>query len=169
MTTTNPFLQGDFANFDFAKFMDPAKYVEQMESWNIAKLTEQFNVPGVDADAIVNMQRKNIEAITAANRVAIEGAQALVQRQGEIIRETLQETSKAVSELATVEGPDAKFSKQAELAKAAYEKAVGNLRELTEMSTKSNTQAAEVLSARVSEGLDELKAQIKMVAKPKKK
>ena len=169
MTTTNPFLQGDFANFDFAKFMDPAKYVEQMENWNIAKLTEQFNVPGVDADAIVNMQRKNIEAITAANRLAIEGAQALVQRQGEIIRETLQETSKAVSELATVEGPDAKFSKQAELAKAAYEKAVGNLRELTEMSTKSNTQAAEVLSARVSEGLDELKAQIKMVAKPKKK
>ena len=169
MTTTNPFLEGDCANFDFAKLVDPTKYVEQLENWNIAKLSEQFSVPGVDADAIVKIQRKNIEAITAANRVAIEGAQALVQRQGEIIRETLQETSKAVSELATVEGPDAKFSKQAELAKSAYEKAVGNLRELAEMSAKSNNEAVEVLNARVSEGLDELKAQIKKIATPKKK
>lgn len=168
-TTGNPFFGADFTKFDFAKFMDPAKYVEQMENWNIAKLTERFKVPGVDTDAMVKSQQKNIEAITAANRVAIEGAQALVRRQGEIIRETLEQTSKAVSELSAVEGPDAKFGKQTELAKAAYEKAVSNMRELAEISAKSNSEAAELLNARVAEGLDELKAQIRKASQPKKK
>jgi phasin family protein len=54
--------------------------------------------------------------------------------------------------------PEQKIAQQTELVKTAFEKALGNLRELTEMVAKSNTEAADVLTKRVGESLTELKS-----------
>ncbi len=45
----------------------------------------------------------------------------------------------------------------AELAKDGFEKILSNMKEVSEMVAKSNTEAAEVLSKRVSEQLEEIK------------
>ena len=76
----------------------------------LQKLTEQFavpGVPGVDTTVLVEAQRKNMETLTAANRAAYEGAQAIAQRQAEILREAASEAVKATREL-TAE--DVKFT-----------------------------------------------------------
>ncbi len=52
-------------DWDVSKFAD------------VQKLTEQFAVPGVDSTVLIESQRKNIETLTAANRAAYEGAQAM--------------------------------------------------------------------------------------------
>ena len=49
-------------------------------------------------------------------------------------------------------------AKQAELLKHAYERAVGNLRELGDLISKSNGEAIEVLNQRFAESMDEVKA-----------
>jgi phasin family protein len=54
--------------------------------------------------------------------------------------------------------PEQKIAQQTDLVKAAFEKALANLRELTEMVAKSNTEAADVLTKRIGESLTELKA-----------
>ena len=51
-------------------------------------------------------------------------------------------------------------SQQTELVKASFERALGNLRELTEMVAKSNTEAADVLTKRIGESLTELKTSL---------
>ena len=66
--TGNPFLDGNFGEF-----------------MNFGKLAEQFKVPGVDSKAFMESQRKNVEAVAAANKYALEGFQAVVQRQAEIM------------------------------------------------------------------------------------
>jgi hypothetical protein len=48
-------------------------------------------------------------------------------------------------------------AKQAELAKEAFEKALGNMRELAEMVTKAQQGAIDTMSGRISQSLDELK------------
>ncbi|MEI8395943.1 MAG: phasin family protein [Rhodospirillaceae bacterium] len=124
---------------------------------DVSKMLAEFKMPGVDVDAILASQRKNIEAVTAANQLAIEGMQAVVRRQAEILRQTMEETGSILTEVLGAGSPEDKVAKQAELVKSAFEKALGNMKELAEMVAKSNTEAANVISKRVSESLEELK------------
>ena len=138
----NPFL-----DWDVSKFAD------------VQKLTEQFavaGVPGVDPKVLMDAQRKNIETLSAANRAAYEGAQAVAQRQAEILRETMSEAVKATRELTSATTPQDQLTKQAQLMKQGYEAAVANMRELTEMNAKSGATVMDLISKRVSEGLDEV-------------
>ncbi|MCC6467313.1 MAG: phasin family protein [Alphaproteobacteria bacterium] len=125
---------------------------------DFTKVMSEFKVPGFNVEALVNTQRKNFEAIAAANQLAIEGFQAVAKRQGDIVRETIETLTKAGQELASAsQSPDVRVAKQAELAKAGYEKALANLRELSEMMVKSNSEAFGIINKRVTEALDEMK------------
>lgn len=137
--THNPFL-----DFDFSKFAD------------LKAFGTPFKVPGVDAETLLEAQRKNIEAITAANRVAFEGVQAIAQRQAEILRQTMAGAVEAGKALSGVGNPQDQLVKQTQLAKDSYETACANVRELAEMNAKSGAEALEVITKRVSEGLDEV-------------
>jgi hypothetical protein len=56
---------------------------------DLKKLIETFQLPGVDVAALVEWQRKDMEALAEANRQASEGIKALVERRNEILQETL--------------------------------------------------------------------------------
>jgi phasin family protein len=117
-----------------------------------------FAVPGFDFSAILDIQRKNIEAFTAASQTFTQGLQTVAQRQSEIARQQLEQ----FQGLLTVTAPTAKVEdnvvKQADLVKAAYEKNVANARELRDILTKVTTETSDILSRRVVAGLDEIKA-----------
>ncbi|MCU0893496.1 MAG: phasin family protein, partial [Rhodospirillales bacterium] len=86
--------QAPQAMFDMSKFMkevDPGKMMEEF-----SKMLKQYNLPGVDMDALMASQKKNLEALTQANRIALEGMQAVAERQAKILQETMNEASNAV-------------------------------------------------------------------------
>lgn len=146
---------GPEAFFDVSKLLkefDPTKMVGEFSN-----MLKQYKLPGVDVDAIVASQKKNLEALTSANRVAIEGLQAVVKRQAEILQETMNEASKAVDALSKAGSPPEVAAKQAELAKDAFERALSNMRELAELVTKANQDATSTINARISASLDEMK------------
>lgn len=133
--------------------------------FDVTKVLGDFKVPGLDVDAILASQRKNIEAVTTANQLAIEGLQAVLRRQAEIVRASVEEAGSYVNQVVAAGTPEEKAAKQAELVKVAFEKALSNVKELAELVAKSNTEAADVLSKRVSESLDEVKAAIAKTGK----
>ena len=154
-TTNSPFAENDFYKmFDFTKF-----------EADFGKFAKQFNLPNVDGSAVMKAQQKNLEAVTAANRVALEGIQALARRQVEIVRQASEDFGKAANELSGSKSFEDSMVKQADLAKGAFEQALSNLRELTEMTVKSQSEAAELLNARVAEQFDEFKTAMKQTAK----
>lgn len=163
--TNTPY--GDFTKFDFAAFIDPAKLIEQWEKFDFAKVADQFKLPGLDAQALVEYQKRNLEAVASANKIALEGAQAVIRRQAEIVRKGVEDVSKALSALNAAETPQDKLVKQAELTKQAYETAVANLQALAEIASKSSGEAANLLSARVSESFGEFTTEVKKTAKKK--
>jgi phasin family protein len=128
--------------------------------FDLTKLLGDFKVPGIDFEAIVASQRKNIEAVTTANQLAVEGLQAVLRRQAEIIRQSIEEASSLVGDFTAVGAPEEKAAKQAELVKSTFEKALANVKELSELVAKSNAEAADILAKRVSESLDEVKTAI---------
>ena len=133
-------------------FLNPAKFTEELTS----KLKD-YKLPGIDIDAVVASQRNNVEALANASRAAFEGTQAVAKRQAEILQETMNETAKSFATLGQAGSAPEIAAKQAELAREAFEKAVGNMRELAEMVTKAQQGAIDTMSGRISQSLDELK------------
>jgi len=137
-----------FGDFDFSKMMDTSK------------LMGDFKVPGVDVEAVVASQRRNLEALGEANKLAVEGLQAVAKRQTEIFRQMMEEAAQAMRDMMTAGSPEDKAGRQTELAKEAFTRAIANMRELAEMVAKSQTEAFDVINKRVTDSLDELKSVI---------
>ena len=119
---------------------------------DFGQIFEKFKLPGIDIAAIVESQRKDMEALAEANRLAFEGIQSLAQRRNEILQESLAEWQAAMQDMS---GKDA-LSKQAEQARKGVEKAVANMRELAEMEAASRSKAWKVVQYRFQENLANL-------------
>jgi phasin family protein len=121
-----------------------------------------------DFNQLFSTQRRNIEALSAANQAVVEGAQAISRRQAEVIRDGVEGMLNASKGLMTGGTPD--LGKQAELAKDIFENALSNLREITETVTKSGFEAFDVLNKRAAESIDEIsKASASASSSAKKK
>ena len=69
----------------------------------------------------------------------------------------MNEASKAVDALAKAGSPAEVAARQAELTKSAFERALSNMRELADLVAKSNQDASNTISSRISASLDEIK------------
>lgn len=130
---------------------------DQLFDFDITKYLGDFKVPGVDVDTLVSSQRKNIEALTQANKLAYEGLQAVVKRQVEILRQSVDEVAQATKGITEQGSPQDKAAKQAELTKEVFERSLSNMRELSEMIAKANSEAFELLNKRFTQNLDDLR------------
>jgi phasin family protein len=132
------------------------------------KLLDGLKMPHApDAEALMRAHQRNIEALSAANRIALEGAQAVAKRHMEIMQQTMAELTETMRALAGAEAPQDKAAKQAELLKSAYERAVSNTRELGDLIQRANGEALGALNQRVSEAIDEMKSLLKPDGKTK--
>jgi phasin family protein len=122
------------------------------------KMLRDLKLPALpDSEAVLATYRRNIEALSAANRVALEGAQTVAKRHMEILQQTMSEVSENMKALTMVESPQAKAAKQAELLKRGYERAVANTKELSDLIQQSNSEALALLNRRFMEAMDEIK------------
>ena len=119
---------------------------------DLAKLAEQFKLPGVDVNALVEWQRKDFEAMAEANRQAYEGMKALAQRQAELLRESMTEWQGTMK---GAMGPDA-LAKQSEAARRGVQQALDNFRELAAMAAPTRTTAWKVVQDRMQENMANL-------------
>ena len=116
-----------------------------------------MKLPELDTEAMLAAQQKNMNALVEANKAAAAGYQELFKKQVAIFEETMAEAQKHLKSMdATSIDPD-KAKAQAELAKAAFEKALGNMQALAESAQKANADAYEIVSARISESIGELR------------
>ena len=104
-----------FFDPDFMKMPDLAQfYTDFNRSFaEYGKLFGNGKLPGFDVDTLIAVQRKNIEALTAANQVAFEGVQTLANRQIEIARKTAEEMSQVAKEFTATGTPEDKLARHA--------------------------------------------------------
>jgi phasin family protein len=125
---------------------------------DFTRMFSEMKLPAMpDMEALLTAQRRNMEAMSAANRIALEGAQAVAKRHMEIMQQTMAEMTETLRSLASTEGAQAKAAKQAELLKRAYERTVSNTKELSDLITRSNGEAIGTLNKRFAEAMDEVK------------
>jgi|KBSMisStandDraft_5_1062788.scaffolds.fasta_scaffold128893_2 phasin family protein len=119
---------------------------------DLGRLVDKFKIPGIDVAAIVEAQRKDMEALAEANRQAYEGIKALAQRRNEILQESLVEWQAAMKEAG---GKDA-LARGAAQAKKGVQQAIANFKELADMEAQTRSKAWKVVQDRFQENLANL-------------
>lgn len=126
-------------------------------SFDLSKMFADMKLPGLDPAALAAAQQKNFEALAAANKRAYDGYQALAKRQAEIFKENMEELASMLKGATPGAAADLNPAKQAEVVRQAAEKALANLRELSEMLAKTNTEAFDLVNKRLHENMEELR------------
>jgi len=136
---------------------DVEKMTEFFKQNDFTKQLAGMKMPGFDTEAMLAAQQKNMDALVEANKAAAAGYQDLFKKQMAIFEETMAEAQKHMKGFdATKLDPEAAKA-QGEIAKAAFEKALGNMQALAETAQKANTEAYEIVAARIQESLAELR------------
>ncbi len=125
--------------------------------FDVTKMMADFRFHPFDVEALMAAQRRNIEALSQANQLAVEGMQAVAKRQIEVARQAVEDVSALLRDLAQPASPEDRIAKNTEFAKQMLEKSVNHGREITLLATKAGTEAADVLRKRATEGLDEFR------------
>ena len=133
-----------------------AKTANPYADWDFGKMFGDFKVPGFDVEALIAAQQKNFEALTVANKLAVEGFQKVAKLQADIVRDTLDRTAKAAEEYATLTKPEDRFAKQAKMTKSSYELGLTNMREISDIMVGTTNDAVNVVSKRFAESIDEM-------------
>lgn len=129
----------------------------------------QFKNP-LDLNQVFSTVRRNGEAANAAIQVGVESAQTIARRQAEVARANIDNALKVSKDLLTTTTPETAISKQSDLVKAFFENTLSNLREVSELVTKSSFEAFDVLNRRTAESLEEIsKASVSATAAASKK
>jgi phasin family protein len=134
---------------------------------DVMKLFAEFRLPHfADLESLAQAQRRNLEALSAANKVALEGAQAVARRHMEIVQSAMGEMTEAMRGMGGTENPQERAARQAELMKAGYERAVANMKEIADLIQKSNSEALALLNKRFAEAMDEVKQMAAKAGRP---
>lgn len=135
---------------------DPEKMMEFFKQNDFTKALADAKMPAFDTEALFAAQQKNMDALVEANKAAAAGYQDLFQKQMKIFEDTLSQAQTQFKNL-EMKADAANPTAQAELAKATLEKAIANMKDLADTAQKANTEAFEIVSARVKQSVEELK------------
>jgi phasin family protein len=125
--------------------------------FDMTKILADFRFRPFDVEAVWSAQRRNIEALSQANQLAVESVQALARRQIELTREAFEGFSALWRDLATPASTEDRIAKNTEYVKQIIEKGVKHGGEIATIATKAGSEAAEILHKRANEGLDEIR------------
>jgi phasin family protein len=131
-----------FDNAEFAKFFTAA--------------------PTVEWDAVIALQKRNLDAVSKAGHLVAEGVQTVLQRQAESASAALKEGIAIASAAATSKDVAQTLKAQAEFFQAALANGTSLLRELSEIASEKNQAAFEVLRARAAASAEEVKSLLKV-------
>jgi hypothetical protein len=130
----------------------------------VRELFAAVHWPVVDADAIMAAQRRNLDALIEANKVAAAGYQELYERQIALFETAVAEARETFAGLQGEPLTVDQAGRNLETLRTAFEKATAEVCELAELAQKANTSAFEVIQARAEEAATEFKATMEKAA-----
>jgi len=135
---------------------DPVSHLQDTFAQTVqgaADRLQSLNLTGTAA-ALMENGRKDIEALVEANKRSYQGLQSVVQRQTEMLRQSITEWQSTVSGMP---GQDlsTNLSKLDEMGKAAFQQALNDIRELAEVAAKSQTEAFDIVRQRINDNVEQ--------------
>lgn len=140
-------------------------FTEFLSAKDFSKLFENFKTMPFDMQVFMDMQRKNAQAVTEAQQMALESMQAVIQRQAEIMSQIMEDNSTLAKEMLSEGTPEEKISKNAKLFKNVYERTVSSLQELSDMINKTSMETTKIINKRVTASMTEIQSSLEKAQK----
>jgi phasin family protein len=120
----------------------------------MAERLQNLQIEGA-AGAIIESGRKDLQALVQANEKSYAGLQAVVQRQTEMLKASIVDWQSSVKGMSPAE-PKENLAKLDAMGKAAFKRALDDIRELSELAAKSQADAFDVVRQRIRDNVDEV-------------
>jgi len=114
-----------------------------------------LKIPTIDTAAMETSHRKNVEALVAANRQIMEGAQSMILRQAELARESVEALTRTVEAVITADTPEARVEAQQVAVTEATEAALADMQAVVELAAGTTGATFDILQRRIAESVDE--------------
>lgn len=131
-------------------FNDPNAFLDMMRRFGT-----DLKVPKFDLDQMVEAHRKNVEALTSSVLAMQEGAQALAQKQREVVESSLREATSLAQDLKAHGEHNA--ARQTEFTKKVFDIAVKGAQDTAQLTRVSTGEAVKILQERMRQGLEEVR------------
>jgi len=122
------------------------------------KAFQSFKLPGFDLTKLMEINRRDFEALSEANKIALAGLQAAPGVYQEQLRAAYTQIGDLAAQLMGAGTGAAGSAQAAQVAQQAIAKALGNVQELAESAQKSQMEAYALLLKRAHERVQELTA-----------
>lgn len=141
--------------------------IESFFSPDFSKSFNAFQGFPLDFSSLMETHRRNVQALSDVNRLAIESLQEIVQMQSAVVSKIVEDGSTLAREMAAEGTPEEKIALQADIARKSYEKTMDRAQQIAEAVGKSNKAASDIISRRVTASLNEIKTAAEKSAKSK--
>ena len=136
---------------DFTQFLDT----------NFMKSVPSFTSFTLDFQDLMNTQRKNMEAFSESQRLAVESMQNVMQHQAQLLSKLIQDNIAIAQELMGEGTPEQKVVIQADMLAKNYESSMESIKEIGDLLSTSGQKSSEIINKRVSSSLNEVQEIIK--------
>lgn len=149
-------------NFPFMFDAEQMKDLFKMPEFE--KMFDQAKMPGLDMQAMIDAHQKNVAALVEANKAVMAGYQELYKRQVALVEQGLAHAKDQMMELQSQPMSGDAMQKQMETVKSSLEKLSTDIKELTDLAQKANTDAFNIIKSRFEEAMGEFKTQAEKAA-----
>lgn len=124
---------------------------------DLQALLERFKLPGINADALIESRRKDIEALLAANERVFNGIEALSQKQIELLADVMKEWQESAKEAVAKSSGTDKVNQAVAHAQHAFSHALANMKDMADIAAKSHEDVLAILTKRYRDGVEEFR------------
>ena len=108
-----------------------------------------------DVEPLMKAQQRNIETMVEANRIFVDTAQAIARCQSDMMKDCVEQMTRAFAELTGRGEPGAIASKEGAAVQALFEKTASHVRDIAELINKSNADAIQLVNGRMKSLIEE--------------
>jgi Phasin protein len=120
-----------------------------------AKPWVSFGPQSLRIEAVLEMHRKNADAVVRATYVMLDGLTRMAQRQGELFAVTLNDHANAARDVCARALFEERASKQVGAVRHLYFSSIDSLRQQSDIAAETNVAVGNILGTRLNEALDE--------------
>ncbi len=117
---------------------------------------EQMKIPGPDVTQMMEVHRKNLQALQDAASIGAASAQAVAEKQQAAMSQALTDIAESVQHVMASPDVTGSMTSSMDVAKRSFEMTMSNATEIGEIVQKGNADAFNVLRDRMIESLEEM-------------
>lgn len=127
---------------------------------DVRGLLEKLKLPKLDVSGLIDSRRKDVEALLAANEQAYRGFEAVTRRQAEMLAQAMKGLKHNAKDTMDASGARARVGLVAEQVQQAFGQALADMKELAELSARSQQQVVDTLNKRLRESFSEVSSRV---------